>query len=354
MSSRLAPLVALAMMVLTACGVASSDVTTAKKIALLLPGTGDRYESQDLPAFSDKLTRLCSGCQVLYSAAKQGADQEAQAKTAITGGAGVIVLDPVDATAAATIVADAKAAHIPVISYDGMVMNTADLSYYVGFDKTAVGGLQGTALLTAIGTKANPNIVEINGDANDKDATIFKTGAHGVLDGKVHFLKEYSTPGSKQADAQAEMLNALSVLGRTKLDGVLAAGDGIAAGAITAMKNNGLKPLPPVTGQGAELDAIQRIVAGEQYMTVYGSIRMEAETAAQLAYDLAFGVAVPASMTNGSAVNNGMADVPSALVTPVAITKGNIESTVVADGFWSAEEVCTSQFISACAAAGIA
>jgi len=350
---RIVPVLALSILLVAACGGGSSGVTAGMKFALLLPATGDRFDALDRPAFLDKLGRLCADCQVLYSAAKQGADQEAQAKAAITGGAGVIVLDPVDMTAAATIVAEAKAANIPVISYDGMVANTLGLNYYVGFDNAAVGGLQGNALLTAMGGKTNPKVIALNGDPNDKQAMVFKTGAHSVLDGKVRFVKEYSTPGSKQADAKTEMQNALSQLGNTKLDGVLAANDAIAAGAIAALKSSGIRPLPPVTGQGAGLAAIQRIVGGEQYMTVYESLRLEAETAAQLAYDLAFGVSVPASMTSGNTVNNGAADVPSALVTPTTITKANIESTVVADGFWSPDEICTSQYISACAALGI-
>jgi D-xylose transport system substrate-binding protein len=353
MNLRFAPLLALSILVVTACGVGSTGVTTGKKVALLLPATGARYEAQDRPVFSDKLSRLCSDCQVSFSSAKQGADQEAQAKRAITDGASVIVLDPVDATAAATIVAEAKTAKVPVISYDGLVMNTADLSYYVGFDNAAVGTLQGNALLTALGSEKDPNIVELDGDPNDKDAILFKTAVHKVLDGRAHFVEVYSTPGSTQAAAQTEMQNALHALGDTKLHGVLAANDAIAAGAIAVMKSNGLKPLPPVTGQGAELAAIQRIVAGDQYMTVYESIRVEAETAAQLAYDLAYGVPVPTSMTNGGTVNNGTTDVPSALVTPVVVTKDNIESTVVADGVWSAGDICTSQYVAACAAQGI-
>jgi D-xylose transport system substrate-binding protein len=350
---RLVPVLALSILLVSAgCG-GSTGATAGQKIALLLPATGDRYDAHDRPAFLDKLGRLCADCRVVYSAAKLGADQEAQAKTAITGGASVIVLDPVDKTAAAAIVAEAKAANIPVISYDGMVANTLGLTYYVGFDGAAVGALQGKALLTSMSGKTVPKIIELNGDLNDKEATIFKTGAHSVLDGKVQIVKEYSTPGWKQADAQTETLNVLRGLGHNRLDGVLAANDAIAAGAIAALKTSVIRPLPPVTGQGAGLAAIQRIVAGEQYMTVYESIRLEAETAAQLAYDLTFGVSVPASMTNGKTVNNGAADVPSVLVTPVSVTKGNVESTVVADGYWSADEICTSQYISACAAEGI-
>jgi D-xylose transport system substrate-binding protein len=353
MNVRFAQVLALSILVATACGGGSSGVTAGKKIALLVPNTSARYDSQDKPAFTDKLSHLCSDCQVLYSTAGKAADQEAQAKKAITGGASVIVVDPVDVAAAAAIAADAKAANIPVISYDRMVANTADLSYFVGFDSAAVGSVQAKALLTAMGGKTNPKIIELNLDPNDKSATAFKTAAHSVLDGKVQFVKESSITGSKQADAQTEMQNALKGLGTGKLDGVLAANDAIAAGAIAAMKTNHVTPWPPVTGQGAGLAAIQRILAGEQDMTVYESLVLEAETAAQLAYDLAFGVAVPSSMTSGNTVNNGTADVPAVLLTPTAVTKGNIESTVVQDGFWSADEICTTQYISACATAGV-
>jgi D-xylose transport system substrate-binding protein len=350
---RFAAVLALSLLILMACGAGGSGVTVGKKIVLLLPETPTRFDTKDKPYFEAKLSQLCRDCQVLYSHSTQDAAQQAQAKTAITGGASVIVLDPINSAASAAIVAEAKAAHIPVISYDGLILNTADLNYYVSFDDGAVGTLQGAALVTALGTKTHPTVVEINGDSADKKAELFKAGAHKVLDGKVHFAKEYSTPGWMQSNAQAEMQQALVALGRTQVDGVLAANDSIADGAIAAMRSHVLKPLPPVTGQGADLAAIQRIVSGDQYMTVYDPIKVEAETAAQLAYDLAFGVAVPFSMTNGKTVNNGTADIPSVLMTPEVVTKANIESTVVADGFWAARDICTAQFIAACAAAGI-
>ena len=351
-------------MVLTlmACGGGASGVTAGKKIALLVPGTATaRYDTKDKPYFEAKLGQLCSDCQVVYSQANQDAAQQSQAKTAITEGASVIVLDAVDAAAAAPIVTMAKAAHIPVISYDTLILNTADLNYYVSFDDATVGTLQGTTLLKAMGSKTKPTIVEINGDPGDVKAELFKQGAHSVLDGKVNFGKESSTPGWLASNAEAEMQQALTAPNH-QVDGVLAANDAIAGGAITAMENAGLKPLPPVTGQAADLAAIQRIVTGDQYMTVYEPILAEAEAAAQLAYDLAFGVAVPASATNGKTVNNGAADIPAVLVSPVAVTRANIESTVVADGFWTAADICTPTAIAspsrvslplACAAAGI-
>jgi D-xylose transport system substrate-binding protein len=340
-------------MFLMACG-GTTPAAPPKKIALLLPEAATaRYDTKDKPYFEAKLKALCPTCQLIYSNAKQDAPtQQTQAEAAITNGANVLVLDPVDGAAAAAIVTKAKAAKIPVISYDRLILNTADLDYYLSFDNAAVGALQGNALLKALAGKTNATVVEINGDPADNNAKLFKLGAHSVLDGKVNIAKEYDTPGWKPSNAQTEMQGALTALGN-KVDGVLAANDGTAGGAIAAMKAAGITKLPPVTGQDAELAAIQRILAGEQYMTAYKAIKAEAEAAAELANDLANGIAVPSSMTGGKTVNNGKADIKSVLLTPVAVTSSNIQATVVADGFWTKADICTAQYADACTKAGI-
>src|SRR6195256_3582159 len=216
---------------LMACGGSSGGGTTpGKKIALLLPeATTARYDTKDMPYFKAKLAELCSNCTLIYSNAKQDAPtQQTQAEAAITNGANVIVLDPVDGAAAAAIVTKAKAANIPVISYDRLILNTADLNYYLSFDNAAVGALQGNALLTAMGAKATlaASVVEINGDPADNNAKLFKQGAHSVLDGKVTIKKEYDTPSWSPDKAQTEMAGAITALGKAKIGGVLAANDG--------------------------------------------------------------------------------------------------------------------------------
>src|SRR5712691_2350400 len=242
---KLVPAFMILGLALMACGGSSGGGTAGKKIALLLPEAQTaRYDTKDMPYFKAKLLSLCSNCELIYSNAKQDAPtQQTQAEAAITNGASVIVLDPVDGAAAAAIVAKAKAAKIPVISYDRLILNTADLDYYLSFDNAAVGALQGNALLTALGGKTNPQIVQINGDPADNNAKLFKQGAHSVLDGKVKILKEYDTPGWKPSNAQTEMAGALTALGN-KVDGVLAANDGTAGGAIAAMKAAKVTPLP--------------------------------------------------------------------------------------------------------------
>jgi len=334
--------------ILTACG-GGSGVTLGKKIALLLPDTANALDIRSI--FEANVTQVCSNCQVLYNTAKTDAEQQAQATTAISGGASVIVITPLHGATAAAIVTQAKAANVPVIAYDRMILNTQDLSYFVSFDTEAAGALEANALLTAMGTKVTPTIVELDGDATDPNNKAFKDAAASILKGKVKFGGQFDTPGGKLDAAKTEMETALAGLSY-KVDGILAATDGIAGGAVAAMKGK-VRPWPPIAGQGAALAAVQRIIVGDQYMTLYMSTKAEAQAAAQLAYDLAFGVSVPPSMTNGKTVNNGSVDVQAALLTPVVVTKVNIESTVVADGFWTSDDICTSQYASACASVGI-
>jgi D-xylose transport system substrate-binding protein len=355
-SLKVFALAAASVMMVAACGSSSSSGGGAsgsgKKIALLLPETKTaRYESKDKPLFEADVAKLC-GAQVLYSNANQDAPtQQNQADAALTNGANVLVLDAVDGAAAATIATKAKSSKVPVVSYDRLILN-APVDYYISFDNAGVGKLQGTALLTALGSKTNPTVVEINGDPTDNNATLFKQGAHSILDGKVNIAKEYDTPMWSPDNAQKEMQGALVAL-NNKVDGVYAANDGTAGGAIAAMTAAGVSPIPPITGQDAELAAIQRIIKGTQTMTVYKAIVPEAEKAAELACDLATGKSVPSDMTGGKTVNNKNIDVPSVLLTPVSVTKANVKDTVIKDAFWTKADICTAEFAAACTAAGI-
>ena len=165
--------------------------------------------------------------------------------------------------------------------------------------------------------------------------------------------KEYDTPDWSPDKAQSEMEQAITALGKNGFVGVYAANDGNAGGAIAAMKSNGVDPTKiPITGQDAELAGVQRIVAGTQYMTVYKAIKPEAQAAAQLAFDLLQGKQPTGGVVNGS-TDNGSGKVPSVLLQPVAVTKDNINDTIIKDGFWKASEICTSQYAAACKSAGI-
>jgi D-xylose transport system substrate-binding protein len=325
------------------------------KIALLLPETKTaRYETQDKPLFEAKVKELAPNAEILYSNANQDpAQQQSQADAALTNGANVLVLDAVDSTSAASIVQKAAAKNVPVIAYDRLI-NGAPIDNYVSFDNEQVGKLQAQALLDklkAANPGKKPTIVMINGSPTDNNATLFKKGAHSVLDGQVTIAAEYDTPDWSPDKAQTEMDQAITKLGKNGFDGVYAANDGTAGGAIAAMKAAGIDPATkPITGQDAELAAIQRIILGEQYMTVYKAISQEASAAAVLAVSSASGQQPPSSLTLVT-VNNGTKDVPSVLLTPVAVTKDNIKSTVVADNFWTPAQILNTPQLKAAAAA---
>jgi D-xylose transport system substrate-binding protein len=340
-------------------GSASSGDSGSKKggkIALLLPESKTtRYESQDKPLFEAAVKSSCADCEILYSNADQDASkQQSQAEAAITNGAKVIVLDPVDADSAGSIVKRAAQSKIPVISYDRLVAGGAKPDYYISFDNETVGKLQATSLVKQLGDAKGKQIVMINGSPTDGNAALFKKGAHSVLDSSgVKIGKEYDTPDWSPDEAQNEMDQAITALGKDKIDGVYTANDGTAGGAIAAEKSAGMDPTKiPSTGQDAELAGVQRVVLGEQGMTVYKAIKPEAEKAAQLAVALVQGSAAPAGLVNDK-TNNGTADIPSIILDPVAVTKDNVKDTIIADGFLKAADICTGTYAKACTALGI-
>jgi D-xylose transport system substrate-binding protein len=242
-----------------------------------------------------------------------------------------------------------------VISYDRLITD-ADIDYYISFDNERVGQLQGQSLVEKLDDNGEKQgtIVMINGAPTDNNAKLFKQGAHSVIDESDYKVgREFDTPDWSPDKAQQEMEQAITALGKDGFVGVYAANDGTAGGAIAAMKSNGVDPKQiPVTGQDAELAAIQRIITGEQYMTVYKAIKPEAEAAAELAVALVKGEDAPSGLVEDE-VDNGQGQIPSVLLTPVAVTKDKIKDTIVKDKFWSVSEICTSRYQSACKEAGI-
>jgi D-xylose transport system substrate-binding protein len=362
-----AALAALAALVLAAglaaCGSSNNKSSggggsgSGGKIALLLPETKTaRYEAADRPLFTKKVQELCSSCSILYSNADQDASkQQQQAEAAITNGAKVLVLDPVDSASAAAIVTRANQSKIPVVSYDRLITNSS-IDYYISFDNIQVGKLQATSLVNRLKSfgKGSGSIVMINGAPTDNNAKLFKQGAHSVIDSSgLKVAKEYDTPDWSPDKAQTEMQQAITALGKTGFDGVYAANDGTAGGAIAAMKGAGITPSSkPTTGQDAELAGIQRIVTGDQYMTVYKSYKQEADGAAQIAVALVQGKSVPSGLVNQK-TNNGKAAIPSVILTPVAVTTKNIKDTVVKDGLYTVNQICTHAYAAQCKKIGL-
>jgi D-xylose transport system substrate-binding protein len=325
------------------------------KIGLLLPeGRATRYESFDLPLIQARISQRCAKCQLLHENADQDpARQQSQAEAMLTQGVKVLILDAVDAKAAVAIVNKAKSQNVPVVAYDRLI--GGPIAYYVSFDNRKVGELQGQALADAIsrgGDLKRGDIVMINGSPTDPNAADFKAGAHAVLNGKVNIGKEFDAPDWSPDRAQQEMDGAISALGWDRIIGVYAANDGIAGGAIASMKAAGFPaPLPPVTGQDAELAAVQRIVSDDQYMSVYKAIKPEAEAGTDMAIAAATGKAYAGQPTVQR--NNGTREVISVLLNPVLLTKANIKDTVIKDGAFTTAQICAGRFAEPCAAAGI-
>lgn len=328
-------------------------------VALLLPEKQTaRYEAKDKPLFEAELKKVCPNVKLIYSnAGGQDAEQQSQADAAIAAGAKVVVLDPNDAAAGGAIATKIQAKGIKVISYDRLLLGGSKPDLYVEFDSNSVGVLQGQALLaklTAMG-KTNAKILWINGSPKDNNAKLFAQGAHSVLDGKVTIVKEDAMANWKPEEAQAITDAAIAAFGKTGFDAVYVANDGGAGGVIASLKGAGIDPKTiPVTGQDAELPAIQRIVAGEQFMTIYKPLKTLAESAADAACDMVSGKAVDTTKFNAKE-NNGTADVVTQKIAVIPVTidgavagTKSIVASVVADAFYTVAEICTGDFAAAC------
>lgn len=323
------------------------------KVGLLLPENATaRYEKFDRPLIEKKVKELTNGKgEVVYANAKQDAStQNQQVDTMVTNKVDVLIVDAVDSKAIAGSVKKAKDAGIPVVAYDRLAEGPIDA--YTSFDNETVGKTQGEALLKALGDKAKDGqIVMMNGSSTDPNAAQFKKGAHSVLDGKVKIGREYDTKEWKPENANANMEGAISALGKDKIVGVYSANDGMAGGIITALKAAGIADIP-VTGQDAELAGVQRIVTGEQYMSVYKPYPQEADVAAEMAVALAQGKSLD-SIAKDKVDSPTTKAIPSVLVPVVSLTKDNIKDTVIKDGIYTVNEICAGKFKAACDKAGL-
>ncbi|MDH6121198.1 sugar ABC transporter substrate-binding protein [Kitasatospora sp. GAS204B] len=330
----------------------ASSSTSAIKIGLLLPETKTtRYEQFDKPLIEAQIMALDPNATIDYYNANQDATtQQTQVDTALTKGDQVLILDAVDAKAIQSSVQKAHSAGVKVVAYDRLAQGPVDA--YVSFDNNKVGQLQGQALVTAVGSKANSGqIVMINGSPTDPNAGEFKAGAHSVIDGKLKIGKEYDTPNWDPNNANQEAAAAITALGGQNVVGVYSANDGMAAGIATALQAANLSV--PLTGQDAQLDAVQRILAGTQTMSIYKPYKPEADTAGTMAVDLAQGKALSSSVAPTTATSGSGTSVKSDLITPVVLNKDNIKTTVVADGLYTVPQICTPQYAADCTAAGL-
>ena len=339
----------------------SADATPTRSddmtIGVLMPEkTNTRYEEFDYPIIKAKVAALTDnrGKTQYVNAGSSAKVQDDQMQKMIDEKVDCILLDAVDSKKIAPMVTKAKEAGIPVIAYDRLAQGPIDA--YVSFDNELVGEVQGRALTEALGTAdTSDKIVMINGSPTDPNAAQFKTGALSELSGRVTIAAEYDTDWSPEK-AQSYMTEAIQKIGRSKISAVYSANDAMVTGILKALRNAGATTgdLPPITGQDAELAGVQRIVSGEQYMSVYKPYAAEAEAAAEAAVakvqgrDLQF-----EALTRDKVDSPTDKNIPAKLVQVVALTKSNIADTVVADDLYSVDDICTAQYKADCNAIGL-
>ncbi|GII97945.1 D-xylose transport system substrate-binding protein [Sediminihabitans luteus] len=333
------------------------DEPGAGTIGLLLPESKTaRYEATDRPAFESVVGQRCEACTVLAANADQDAAvQQEQAESMIARGVDLLVLDAVDTVAATSIVDAAERHGIPVVAYDRYIDDPA-VDYYVSFDSELVGYLQGEAVLAELEAEParedghGPGVLLVGGSSTDPNSARLAAGAHRALDGaKVHgrlveILGEYATPDWSPDKAQEWVAGQVTQFG-SRVDAVVAANDGTAGGAIAALRAAGRVPVPPVTGQDAELAAVQRVVAGDQLMTVHKAFEQQARTAAELAVRVVRGEDPVAPGVIGG--------IKSFVLAPTSVERDDVERVIVDGRVHTTEQICTDPYLAACRDLGL-
>jgi D-xylose transport system substrate-binding protein len=308
------------------------------KIGLSLDTLKEARWAKDRDAFLARAKEL--GAQVtVLSANSDDTRQVADVESLITSKVDVIVIVPHDGKAMAKGVEVAGRAGIPVIAYDRIIVDSA-LDLYMTFDNEHVGELQAQYILEKLKGGPKPiKLVRIYGSKTDNNAVLFKNGQDKALkdaiaSGAVVVVHEDWADDWKPENAKRIMNAAITKHGHG-IDAVLASNDGTAGGAIQALREEGLAGKIVVTGQDAELVAVQRIASGEQSMSIYKPVQALAKRAAEVAVALATGKPVVAK----AELDNGKRQVPTILLDVVTVTKDNIDSTVVKDGFHTRKEI---------------
>ncbi len=308
------------------------------KIGLSLDTLKEARWAKDRDAFVARAKELGASVTVL-SANSDDNRQVADVESLITSKMDVIVIVPHDGKAMARGVEAAHDAGTPVVAYDRLIVDS-DLDLYITFDNERVGELQAKYVLDALKDAPKPiKLVRIYGSKTDNNASLLKAGQDAALEdaiaaGTVEVLHDDWADDWKPENAKRIMNAAITKYGRD-IDAVLASNDGTAGGAIQALREEGLAGKVVVTGMDAELVALQRIVGGEQAMTIYKPVQKLASRAAEAAVALARGKPLVVK----DELDNGRRAVPTILLDVVTVTKGNIEQTVIADGFQSHDDV---------------
>lgn len=330
---------------LTASGCAASTPPHAV-IALLLPESATaRYERLDRPLFEQRLAGD-GGYRIIYANAGGSASRQLeQAESALAAGASVLVVNPVDQVAARTIVDTAAAVDVPVISYDRLI-DGGGSAFYVSFDNEQVGALQAASLVQGMAERGEPHggILVLAGDPNDANTTQLAAGFERIFDDeRIPVLARYDVPGWSAGRAQEWMATQVSQFG-DRITGVYAGNDGLAGAALAAFRTAGV-PAPVITGQDADLSAVQRIIGGTQFATVFKDIAVQARVAADAARALASGLEPDATTE--------VDGVPSVVLAPRLVTAQDVDRVIVTAGLYSIDDICPPGLVARCLAVGL-
>ena len=319
-------------------------------VAFLMPDQAStRYEQHDFPGFKAEMSKLCPDCKVLYQNANGDVSQQQQQfNSVLSQGAKVIVLDPVDSTAAASLVLMAQSKGVKVIAYDRPVPSTP-ADYYVSFDNEGIGKAIAQSLVQHLKDSGVPTdkggVLQVNGSPTDAAAGLIKNGIHAGLQGSGYkTLAEFDTPDWAPPKAQQWVSGQVTRFG-AQIVGVVAANDGTGGGAIAAFKAAGVNPVPAVSGNDATIAALQLIIAGDQYNTISKPSEIVAAAAAKVAVGFLSGQPPKAEMT--------LYKTPSQLFTPAVVTAKNLKAEIVDKGIVSAKELCTGRYVDGCKSLGI-
>lgn len=354
---------------LTACGANSSGGSSnssqsggasngGPKVGVILPetATSARWAGFDQPMLQAALTK--AGMSPIIENA-QGDNQKFSqyADSMLSQGVKVLIIAAPSGDVGATVEQKAAQQGVPVIDYDRLNLG-GSANYYVSFDNEKVGELQGQALKDAMANKPGGQVIEIEGSPTDNNATLFHQGQEKIVkplydSGQLKLVASQAIDGWDNQKGGTTFEQLLSANGG-KVDGVLAANDGLAGAIITVLQKNGLAGKVPVTGQDASAAGLTAILAGAQYSTVFKPIQQEADAAAQLAAALIKGDTATADTIAKDSSNDPKNNrtVKSVLLQPQTITKQNVKLPID-QGYVKAAEVCTPEVAQACSQAGI-
>ncbi|WSP77494.1 sugar ABC transporter substrate-binding protein [Streptomyces sp. NBC_01236] len=279
--------------------------------------------------------------------------QVSQIENMITQGVKGLIIAAIDNKSMNNVLQQAADAHIPVISYDRLILGSKNVDYYASFDNSKVGELQGNYILQKLGladgSKKGPFNIELFAGSNDDNNTkYFFGGAMKVLQPYIDkkqlvvksgqtALNQVTTLRWDGGTAQKRMDDILtSAYKSARVDAVLSPYDGISIGILSSLKSDDYgsssKPLPVVTGQDAELASVKSIIAGEQTQTVYKDTRQLAKVASNMV-DAALKGKKP-EINDDKTYDNGTKVVPAYLLQPVSVDKTNYEKELVATGYY--------------------